>query len=134
MFLPIATYGLGFDPHLAWGYAFLFGLGPIALTLPAILPAVSILQAFFGDHDRDQLFVGFVTTILSILTYMIISQWIYAPDSDMRTLALAVSSPFIGGVSIAVAAAILVAAACCVVHPYRQMFGAGRPRRDDDQA
>lgn len=99
--LPIATYALGFDVSLSWGYAVFFGLVPILLAVPAVLPAAAIGLAFGGaGNPLMQLAVILMLIVVSVSSYAAISHWVHTPETDLQTLALFVSAPFIIGVAI----------------------------------
>lgn len=103
--LPLATYALGFDPSLSWQYVALFGLAPILLALPACIPITVIFEALFGGPNRkDQLGFALMTATVSVGTFLIVSYLVHAPTTNFQTFALAVSSPFIGGIGIALTA------------------------------
>lgn len=113
--LPLATYALGFDPSLSWQYVAFFGLAPILLAAPAILPLGAIMEAMFGGADRfAQVVLAIITIVVSAVTFFVVMQWVHAPTTVFQTLALVISSPFIGGVGIALVGAAAVAVACAV--------------------
>jgi hypothetical protein len=113
--LPLATYALGFDPSLSWQYVVLFGLAPILLAAPAILPVGVIMEAIFGGADRfEQVVSAILTIVVSVVTFLMIMQWVHAPTTGFQTIALIISSPFIGGIGITLVGAAAVAIACAV--------------------
>lgn len=122
--LPLSTYALGFDPSLSWQYVVLFGLAPILFAAPAILPVAVITTAVSGAADRlEQLGLALVSVVVSVVTFLIASQWVHAPKTGFQTFALAVSSPFIGGVGIALFGATVIALARVGLILFSRIFG-----------
>lgn len=102
VFLPLASYALGFEPSLSWQYVAFFGLMPILLSLPAIFP-VAITASLLGEASRsDRIYAALVSVALSIAVFLGVSHWLHAPVTGFQAFALAVSSPFIAGVGIGI--------------------------------
>lgn len=99
--LPVATYAMGFDVSLTWGYVALFGLVPILLAIPTILPMAAFGIALGTAHDRlMQMAAVIVLLVTSLFTYRALSQLVHAPETIFQTAALILASPFILGVAI----------------------------------
>lgn len=103
---PIATYALGFDPSFTWQYAMLFGLLPLVLALPMLIPMIGVLAIFEGDGLVERCGSALVVMFASVATYAAIRHWVHEPQTDLQHVALVFSAPFIGGIVVALAFAI----------------------------
>jgi hypothetical protein len=114
---PIATYALGFDPSFSWQYALIFGILPLLLTLPTVVPLVAVFAVFCGEGLVERCGTAIVLLGVSGATYAGIIHWMHQPETALQHLMLVVSSPFIGGILAALALAVvgfLVQAFCLI--------------------